>query len=284
MRGRAEGCVVGSGPLPGFAPPPPEAPGGGLGPEVGGGGRAGHRPPPSPRGGLWRWRPTGKPEMRPAPRTGLKFPRSWELFKKVCQLFRNCAKTIAKFSTGASTLRTLRKVKIACKLFPESCTQLVNFSETARSVCKLFRTCGRAWRLYRKCSKFGCPSPPGFWERWGCVSGVGVGGSARSGAPPSTSCRIGASPPAWGRWQERRAWGPACSQIRGGHRGRRGHYSSAESESQKPWAGAGARAVWGTGTRGGSCAPPSKALHVFHLQGQGVRLLLPPGHHLDQHS
>ena len=75
-------------------------------------------------------RPTGKPEMRAAPRTGLKFSRSWELFKKVCQLFRNCAKTIAEFSTGASTLRTLRKVKIACKLFPESCTQLVNFSET----------------------------------------------------------------------------------------------------------------------------------------------------------
>lgn len=25
-------------------------------------------------------------------------------------------------------------------------------------------------------------------------------------------------------------------------------------------------------------------VHVLHLQGQGVRVLLPPGHHLDQHA
>lgn len=34
-----------------------------------------------------------------------------------------------------------------------------------------------------------------------------------SGAPQSASCRIGASPPAWGRWQERRTPGPPSRQI-----------------------------------------------------------------------
>lgn len=38
-------------------------------------------------------------------------------FQKVGKLFGNCAKMIAKLSTGANTLQTLQKVKIACKLF-----------------------------------------------------------------------------------------------------------------------------------------------------------------------
>lgn len=67
-------------------------------------------------GGLRRLQPTGKPGMLPALVAAVKVSDSWELFKKVCQLFRNRAKMIAKFSTGASTLQTLQKVKIARRL------------------------------------------------------------------------------------------------------------------------------------------------------------------------
>lgn len=78
-------------------------------------------------------------------------------------------------------------------------------------------------------------------------------------------CRVLAAPaplPAGGR---RSALGGAGAEAAGGER-----------------SGGGAGRRQGQGGRRGAAAP-STALHLLHLQRQGVRLLLPPRHHLDQH-
>ncbi len=164
-----------SGEQPRPGSPPPEAPGGGPR------GPAGAR---LPGGGLSRLQPTGKLEMLPALVAAVKVSDSWELFKEVCQLFRNRAKMIAKFSTGASTLQTLQKVKIArklstkyahnlCKVFLENCA---NFSERMAEVADVTESATGPQTLQKVWLS---PSPRVFGKGGGgvcgCVSVCGGG-------------------------------------------------------------------------------------------------------------
>lgn len=97
------------------------------------------------------------------------------------------------------------------------------------------------------------------------LRGSGVAEGLLSAALAFPRCRVLAAPaplPAGGR---RSALGGAGAEAAGGER-----------------SGGGAGRRQGQGGRRGAAAP-STALHLLHLQRQGVRLLLPPRHHLDQH-
>lgn len=78
---------------------------------------------------------------------------------------------------------------------------------------------------------------------------------------------------------------PSAARSGGGHQRRRWPPWQSGSKPCAPLAGAGTKSVWGKqGAEGVPVHHRARALYMFYLQGQRVRLLLPPGHHLDQHS
>jgi hypothetical protein len=159
-------------------------------------------------------------------------------------------------------------------------------------LCKLFKAFGLVWRLGENATsllqtlqKFGWVS---FWFG-GRGSGCQELCVSSLGALQSSSCRTCALPPVWGLWQSQCVPGSPWSWIREGLWRDCGWpwwedcvpNSCTACTAWKRWAGTGTRQVWETRGQGAACTPPPSPLHVLHLQGQGVCLLLPPGHHLD---